>query len=117
MPEVKPLKTGKDPKVRQPKPPFRALPANSLHVGPSGSSKTYTLLATLTQSDMLGGMFDRYEIFSPNISVDPQYKHLISYVEQTTSQKKEDFCHDEFDQDAIRQLMEDQKKRMRICGR
>ena len=110
MPEVKPLKTGKDPKVRQPKPPFRALPANSLHVGPSGSGKSLTLLRTLMDSDKLGGAFDRYLVLSPNVFVDPQYKPLIRYVEQTTGQKKDDFCFEEFDQDAIRRLMDEQKK-------
>ena len=58
MPQVKEIKTGGvEGKVSQPKPPFRSLPANSIHIGPSGSSKTYTLIATLTQNDMLGGMF------------------------------------------------------------
>jgi hypothetical protein len=110
MPKVQPLKIGKDPKVRQPKAPFRALPANSIHIGPSGSSKTYTLLATLTQPDMLGTVFDRYEVYSPNIFVDPQYKILIAHIESKTGQKKEEFCHEEFDQDSIRKLMEEQKK-------
>ena len=110
MPTVKPLAQEKGPTVRQPKPPFRALPANSLHIGPSGSSKTYTLLATLTQKDMLGGMFDRYELYAANIFNDVQYQVLIDYIETTTGQKKADFCHETFDQDAIRQLMEDQRK-------
>ena len=109
MPEVKPLKTGHDPKVRQPKPPFRALPGNSIHIGPSGSGKSLTLLRTLLDADKLGNMFDRYMILSPNVFVDPQYRPLIKYVEQT-GQKKEDFCFEEFDMEAIRQLMEDQKK-------
>ena len=107
---MKPLKTGHDPKVRQPKPPFRALSANSLHVGPSGSGKSLTLLRTLMDSDKLGNMFDRYMVLSPNVFVDPQYKALIKYVEQTTGQKKEDFCFEEFDMEAVRQLMEDMKK-------
>ena len=110
MPTVRPLKTGRDPKVRQPKPPFRALPANSIHIGPSGSGKSLTLLRTLMDDDKLGGMFDRYLLLSPNVFVDPQYRPLIDYVEQTTGQKKDDFCFEEFDQEAIRQLMEDQKK-------
>ena len=110
MPEVKPLKTGKDPKVRQPKPPFRALPANSLHVGPSGSGKSLTLLRTLMDADKLGNCFDRFMVLSPNVFVDPQYKPLIQYIEQTTGQKKDDFCFEEFDHDAIRQLMDEQKK-------
>ena len=110
MPTIRPLRTAKDAGVRQPKPPFRSLPANSLHIGPSGSSKTYTLIATLTQKDMLGGMFDRYELYAANIHQDPQYQVLIDYVEKTTGQKREDFCHSTFDQDAIRQLMEDQRK-------
>ena len=39
MPEVKPLKT-KDPNVKQPAYPLRSLPANTLHIGPSGSGKS-----------------------------------------------------------------------------
>ena len=110
MPDVRPLKTGHDPQVRQPKQPFRQLPANSIHIGPSGSGKTLTLLRTLMDADKLGGMFDRYEIYSPNVHVDPQYKSLIAYIEQQTGQQKDDFCHEDFDSESVRQLMEDQKK-------
>ena len=110
MPEVKPLQAGEGPTVRQPKPPFRALPANSLHIGPSGSGKSLALIRTLIDGDKLGGMFDRYLILSPNIFVDPQYRTLIDYVEKTTGQKKEDFCFEEFDQGAVKTLMEEQKK-------
>ena len=110
MPVVKPLKENAGPQVRQPKPPFRALSANSLHIGPSGSGKSLTLLRTLMDKDKLGGLFDRYELYSPNIFIDPQYKALIEYVEGQTGQKKADFCHETFDQESIKQLMEDQKK-------
>ena len=110
MPEIKPIKSKVDGKVLQPKPPFRSLPANSIHIGPSGSGKSLTLLRTLMDSDKLGGMFQKYLLFSPNIFVDPQYKALIDYVEKETGQKKEDFCFEDFDSDAIKQLMEDQKK-------
>ena len=110
MPEVRALKADSGPTVRQPKAPFRALPANSLHIGPSGSGKSLALLRTLMDSDKLGGMFDRYEIFSPNIFIDPQYKALIKYIEGKTNQKRDDFCHEEFDQEAIRKLMDEQKK-------
>ena len=109
MPEVKAMNLGKEAKVRQPKEPFRSLPANSLHIGPSGAGKSLTLLRTLMDSDKLGGMFDKYLLLSPNIFVDPQYEQLITYIEKT-GQKREDFCFEEFDQNAIRQLMEDQKK-------
>ena len=109
MPEVKALKTGSEGKVRQPKAPFRSLPANSLHIGPSGSGKSLTLLRTLMDSDKLGGMFDKYLLFSPNIFIDPQYASLIDFVSRS-GQKKEDFCFEDFDQNAIRKLMEDQKK-------
>ena len=110
MPEIKPIKTGVEGKVSQPKPPFRSLPANSIHIGPSGSGKSLTLLRTLMDSDKLGGMFQKYLLFSPNIFVDPQYKALIGYVEEQTGQKQEDFCFEDFDQDVIKKLMEDQKK-------
>ena len=69
---VKALKEESGPTVRQPKAPFKALSANSLHIGPSGSGKSLTLLGTLMDSDKLGGLFDRYELFSPNIFIDPQ---------------------------------------------
>ena len=110
MPVVKPLREDAGPTVRQPKAPFRALPANSLRIGPSGSGKSLTLLRTLMDRDKLGKMFDRYMLMSPNIFIDPQYKALIQYVEDTTGQKRNDFCFEEFDQAALKQLMEDQKK-------
>ena len=116
MPQVKPLKSDSGPTVRQPKAPFRALSANALFVGPSGSGKSLTLLRTLMDSDKLGGMFDRYEIFSPNIWIDPQYKALIRYIEQKTNQKQDDFCHEDFDQSKIQKLMEEQKNQMHGCG-
>jgi hypothetical protein len=91
MPEVKALKLKKDGMVKQPKLPFRSLPANSLHIGPSGSGKSLTLLQTLIQNDKLGGMFDKYLLFSPNIFVDPQYKALISYIEKLPGSKRRTF--------------------------
>ena len=87
MPEVKPLKTESAGDVKQPKPPFRSLSANSLYIGPSGSGKSLTLLRTLMDADKLGGMFDRYEIFSPNIFVDPQCKALTKFVETHKPEK------------------------------
>ena len=110
MPEVKPLKSGDGPTVRQPKAPFRALPGNSLHIGPSGSGKSVALIRTLVDADKLGNMFDRFLVLSPNVFVDPQYRTLIDYIEKTTRQKKDDFCFEEFDQEAVRALMEEQKK-------
>ena len=107
---MKALKEEGGPKVKQPKAPFRALPANSLHIGPSGSGKSLTLLRTLMDKDKLGGLFDRYEIYSPNVFIDPQYKALIEYVEGQTGQKRDAFCHETFDQESIKQLMEDQRK-------
>ena len=110
MPEVKALKSGEGPTVRQPKAPFRALPANSLHIGPSGTGKSLALIRTLIDGDKLGNKFDRFLVLSPNIFVDPQYKTLIDYIEKTTGQKKQDCCFEEFDQEAIKTLMEEQKK-------
>ena len=97
MPQVKPLDTGPEAKVRQPKYPFRQLPAHSMMVGTTGAGKSLTLIRTLMDRDKLGGMFDRFLILSPNVNVDPQYKPLIAYIEKTTGQKKDDFCFEEFD--------------------
>ena len=108
--QVKPLKSDSGPTVRQPKAPFRSLPCSSLLCGPSGSGKSVVLIRTLLDTDKLGGLFDRYEIFSPNVFVDPQYRDMIKYVEGRTKQKRDDFCHTTFDQEFIRQMMEDMKK-------
>jgi hypothetical protein len=110
MPKVEAIKLAHNPKVRQPKAPFHGLPGSSISIGPSGVGKSVVLIRTLTDKDKLGGLFDRYEFFSPNIFQDPQYEYLIEYVISRTGQKKEDFCHEEFDQDFIRKIMEDQKK-------
>ena len=102
MPEVKPLKTKKDGAVPQPKAPFRSLPTNSLHIGPSGSGKTLTLLRTLMDNDKLGGMFQKYILFSTNIIVDTQYRPLISYVEKTTGKKEAEICFENFEQEEMK---------------
>ncbi len=110
MPEIKPIRTKSEGDVLQPKLPFRSLPCNSLNIGPSGSGKTLTLIRTLIDADKLGGRFQKYLLFSPNIFVDPQYKILINYVEETTGQKEEEFCFEDFDQEEIQKLMTEQKK-------
>ncbi len=64
MPVVKPLREDAGPKVKQPEAPFRAF------LGPSGSGKSLTLLRTLMDKDKLGNdLFQRYEMFSPNIFI------------------------------------------------
>ena len=109
MPEVLPLKV-KDPKVCQPKFPMRSLPANTLHIGPSGSGKSVALIRTLIDKDKLGGCFDAYHVFNPNVWVDSQYKVLGKYIKDHTGQKLEDCFHDTWDPDAIQQIIADQKK-------
>ena len=94
MPVVKPLKEDDGPTVKQPKAPFRALPANSLHIGPSGSGKSVALIRTLIDRDKLGGCFDAYHVFSPNVWVDSQYRILGKYIQDHTGQKLEDCFHD-----------------------
>ena len=71
MPVVKPLRQDAGPKVKQPKAPFKVLPSDSLHIGPSGSGKSLALLRPLMDSDKLGTCFQRYELYSPNIFMDP----------------------------------------------
>ena len=109
MPEVKPLKV-KDPKVRQPPYPLRSLPANTLHIGPSGSGKSVALIRSLIDNDKMGNCFDAYHVFSPNVWVDSQYKVLGKYIQEHTGQKLEDCFHDTWDPSAIAQLIDDQKK-------
>ena len=109
MPEVKPLKV-KDPRVKQPPYPLRSLPANTLHIGPSGSGKSVALIRTLIDNDKLGGCFDAYHVFSPNVHVDSQYKVLGKYIQEHTGQKLEDCFHDTWDPEAIRKIIAEQKR-------
>ena len=109
MPEVKPLKV-KDPKVKQPPYPLRSLPANTLHIGPSGSGKSVALIRTLIDRDKLRGCFDAYHVFSPNVFVDSRYKVLGKYIQEHTGEKLEDCFHDTWDPGAIEQLISDQKR-------
>jgi GTPase SAR1 family protein len=111
MPEIKPLDIEKkDGRVLQPTLPFRSLPFNLVSIGPSGSGKSLTIIRCLTNKQMLGKLFQRYLLFSPNIFVDPQYQFLIDYIEEHTGQSRADFCFDTFDQEEVRKLMDDQKK-------
>ena len=58
MPEVNTLKV-KDPKVKQPPYPMRLLPANTLHIGTSGSGQSAALIRTLIDRDKLGAVLTR----------------------------------------------------------
>ena len=110
MPTVEPIKLKYAPTVRQPKVPFHSLPGSWVQIGPSSVGKSVVLIRSLVDQDKLGGCFQRYELFSPNIHQDPQFQMLIDYVVSQTGQKPEDFCHEEVDQTFIKSVMEDQKK-------
>ena len=91
MPEVKPLKLGKQLEVPQPKhAPFFKLPRNEVMVTVSGGGKTVAHIRTLVDSDKLGHCFDKFIVLSPNAFTDPNYKVLADYIERTTGQKKKD---------------------------
>ena len=63
MPEIKPLRLGKELQVPQPKnAPFQKLPRNECMVTVSGGGKTVAHVQTLISADMLGGLFDKYVI-------------------------------------------------------
>ena len=68
------------------------------------------LIRTLIDRDKLGGCFDAYHVFSPNVWVDSQYKVLGRYIQEHTGQRLEDCFHDTWDPGAIEQLIVDQKK-------
>ena len=111
MPEVKPLKLGKELQVLQPRhAPFFKLPRNEIMLSPSGGGKTVAHIRTLIDRDKLGGLFDRYFVFSPNAFVDPQYRALAQYIEAHTGQKKEDCFYDTWQPERILEILEEMKK-------
>ena len=102
MPEVRPLKLGKELQVLQPRhAPFFKLPRNEIMLSPSGGGKSLAHIRTLIDRDKLGGLFDRYFVFSPNAFVDPQYRALAQYIEAHTGQKKEDCFYDTWQPERI----------------
>ncbi len=111
MPEVKPLKLGKQLEVPQPRhAPFFKLPRNECMVTVSGGGKTVAHIRTLTDSDKLGGMFDKYIVMSPNCQTDPNYDVLAAYIEKTTGQKRADCFFTEWDPQVILDTMAEMRK-------
>ena len=110
MPEVKALKLGKQLEVPQPKhAPFFKLPRNECMITVSGGGKTNAHIQTLTDPKMLGGLFDRYYVFSPNAKTDPTYKVLINYIQNTTGQKPEEFVFTEWVPEKITEIMKEMR--------
>jgi len=111
MPEVKPLKLGKQLEVPQPRhAPFFKLPRNECMVTVSGGGKTVAHIRTLMDSDKLGGLFDKYIVMSPNCRTDPNYTVLADYIERTTGQKKSDCFFTEWNPDVILDTMAEMRK-------
>ena len=111
MPEVLPLKMGKQLEVPQPRgAPFFKLPRNECMITISGGGKTVAHIRTLMDRDKLGGMFHKYLVMSPNCFTDPNYKVLARYIETTTGQKREDCFFSEWDPQLILDTMTEMRK-------
>ena len=111
MPEVKPLKLGKQLDVPQPKhAPFFKLPRNECMVTVSGAGKSVAHIRTLVDSDKMGGLFDKYIVMSPNCRTDPSYKPLASYIQNTTGQRIDDCFFTEWDSQIILDTMAEMRK-------
>ena len=111
MPQVKPLKLGKQLEVPQPRnAPFFKLPRNECMVTVSGGGKTVAHIRTLTDRDKLGGLFDKYIVMSPNCNTDPNYDVLASYILKTTGQRREDCFFTEWDPQVILNAMVEMRK-------
>jgi len=113
MPEVRPLKLGRQLDVPQPRhAPFFKLPRNEVMVTVSGGGKTVAHIRTLIDRDKLGGLFDRYLVMSPNCRKggDPNYDVLANYIFQQTGQRREDCFHTEWEPQVILDLMAEMRK-------
>ena len=111
MPEVQPLKLGKQLEVPQPRhAPFFKLPRNECMVTVSGGGKSVAHIRTLMDNDKLGGLFDKYIVLSPNCFTDPNYRVLAEYIEKTTGQKREDCFFDGWDPQVILDTMAEMRK-------
>ena len=93
---------------RTPPNPFPQTPgANGCFLAPSGMGKTTTLISMI-----LGpyrGVFDQIHVFSPSVEIDSAWapvKEFASRLEGST-------FHSEWDEEALKQIMDEQRERIR----
>jgi hypothetical protein len=88
------------------------LPVRSILLGPSGSGKTVALVNLLL--DIYRGCFERIYCLSPSINADSQtWQPLKDYIKndmKLTETDKEKFFFDHYDEEALENIIETQKK-------
>ena len=97
-------------KWRKPPEPYPQTPgANGCFLAPSGMGKTTTLISLL-----LGpykDVFDEVHVFSPSVEVDSAWDPVREYAKNL----KASGFNDEWDEDAILEITDDQKRRIKTA--
>jgi len=109
-PEIKPIKVI-DYKVKQSKYEHcPRLPCRMAALGPSGSGKTVTLANLIL--NVYRGCWDRIYIYSPSVHLDQTWAPVKQHIEEDlgVNPKKEPFCFDEYDPEAMQAQIEQQAK-------
>ena len=86
------------------------MPIRSKLLAPSGGGKG-VLLQNMTL-DIYRGCFERIYIFSPSIQVDKTWTPVKEYIKEThkIDETKEKIYFDEYDEDALKNIIETQMK-------
>jgi len=93
---------------RKPPHPFPQTPgANGCFLAPSGQGKTTTLISLL-----LGpykDCFDQIHVFSPSVNIDSAWSVVKKFAEKLEGSS----FHSEWDEDALRQILDNQRDRIK----
>ena len=110
IPIIKPIKV-KEFKTKQSKYDIVGqLPIRSILLAPSGGGKGVLLQNMIL--DIYRGCFERIYIFSPSIQVDKTWTPVKEYIKEThkIDEAKEKIYFDEYDEDALKNIIETQMK-------
>ena len=110
VPHIKPLKGTREFKFKQSK--YEHLdgmcPIRALAIGPSGSSKTTTVMNLIV--DVFAEAWERTYIFSKNASTDHAWEPVIRFLRHVKKiPEEEEIMYDDFDVDAINTIIANQK--------
>ena len=110
IPIIRPIKV-KEFKTKQSKyDVVGQLPIRSILLAPSGGGKGVLLQNMIL--DIYRGCFERIYIFSPSIQVDKTWTPVKEYIKEThkIDETKEKIYFDEYDEDALKNIIETQMK-------
>ncbi len=92
----------------QPPDPFPQCPTSAIMLGPSGQGKTTTIVALITT--VYRKVFDEIHIYSPSVHIDSAWEPVIEFAKSLKSSS----CNAEWDEDGLIELLDEQRKKIKL---